>query len=325
MKNPKISFIICTYNSLNLIKRCLKSIEKQKYSGKREIILVDGGSDGKTMGFLKSFVKSNKDVRLLINKGRFPEGYGKGKWFGWKNTTGEFVAIVDQDNELSGDNWIKDMLKPFDNKDVFGVACKLKLDPKDNLFNQYMALQGTDPFMAYRSLDGKMNLETIGKSFEDYHTIKLDKRNLLITGGNCFIYRKSSLDGVGGYIKDIENIYNLSKSENNLLAVSKKARTHHLAVKGLFDFIKKKNKWGVVYPENREKEGFSYFPKTRRSRKEMLINLFLVFSIIPNFFVGVWRTLKYNEKAWVLHPIITFLTGWVYLINFLFSIKFINN
>lgn len=309
--NCKISFIVCTYNSPELVKKCLNSILKQKYKGKKEIIIVDGGSDKDTQEILNNYKKKFNDIKILHNKKKLPEGYGRGKWLGWKNCHGEFVFIIDQDNELQGENCINEMLKPFEKESIFGCACRLAVKPSDSLTNKYIALVGTDPFFAYRSLDGVINLRRIGEDRRDYTVITLDKDNILITGGNCFVYKKKYLDNVGGYTQDTENISKLIKSGYNKIGVSKKACTHHLATKGFLDFIKKKKKWARAYKQKR-KEHFSYMPKNKKERKDFILNLFFILAVLPNLFIAIRQFVKTREKAWFLHPILTFITGFIY-------------
>ncbi|MDD5086265.1 MAG: glycosyltransferase family 2 protein [Candidatus Nanoarchaeia archaeon] len=303
-----ISFLICTYNAPELIKRCLNSILKQDYKGSKEIILVDGGSNSETLEVLKEYKSKNKNIRIIKNKKRLPEGYGKGKWLGWRNCKGKFVFIIDQDNEIRDKNCVKEMLKPFKD-DVFGCLCPTYVKEKDSLTNKYIALMGTDPVFAYRSVDGIRNLKKIGEDKKDYTIITINKDNLIITGGNCFIYRKDWLDEVGGYTQDTENIARLVGSGHNKAAISKKASTHHLAIRGFLDFVKKKKKWAKTYEKN---SGFSYSPLNKEEKHKWIVNLFFIFSVLPTLAISLRQFIKTREKAWLLHPILSWITGFIY-------------
>lgn len=321
---PLISFIVCSYNSSELLLKCIKSIFKQKYSGKKEIIIVDGSSDEETLHSLKELKNKHKEIIILNNPNRLPEGYGMGKWLGWKKAKGEYVFIIDQDNELQGENCIKEMLIPFKDslkkKKIFGCVCNVEVNHKDSLTNQYVSLTGTDPFFAYRSLGGFINPKKIGEDKGDYIIIKINPDNLLITGGNCFIYKKDLLDNLGGYVQDTENIMKLVNSGYDYVAISKNASTHHLATKGFFDFIKKKNKWAGSYKKIKKRgAGFSYIPSTKIARKEILINIFFIITIIPNIFLSIKKVIETKEKSWILHPLLSFITGFIYFYHFIFQ------
>lgn len=309
----KISFIVCTYNSPELVKRCLDSILRQNFKGKIEIILCDGGSDRETLELIDSYLKKYKFIKFLHNKSRLPEGHGNGKWLAYQSAKGEYIAIVDQDNELQGSNWINDILLSFDKNDIIGCASKAVVKHSDSLTNQYIALIGTDPVFVYRSVEGLINLKQIGEESDIDTLITLDKNYMLITGGNCFVYKKEYLDKIHGYVQDTENIARIVNLGFNKVAISKIARTHHFATKGFFDFIKKKKKWARVYDKSKNKDYvFSYFPSNRIERKGLIVNAAMLVSFFPSFFISVYKFAEDNETAWLLHAPLGFITGFIY-------------
>lgn len=292
MKIPKLSIVICTFNKPELIKRCIKSVLEQSFKD-YEILLLDGGSDKKTLELLKKFERENKKIKIIPNPAGLPEGYGKGKWLAFKKSKSEIFGILDQDNMLIGKDCLKNLITPFQNPEISGVAGRLFLDSEDNLTNQCVALIGTDPFVAYRSLDYLINTEKIKfKNFKEYIMFENNFDNLTITGGNCFFYRRKDLEKIGGYIQDVDNLYKLSKIRLNKIAIPMKAFTNHRAVEGFVDFIKKKNKWGKEYSE--EKREFSWMPRTKLERKEFLLNLISIVAIFPSIIESL--KLVYNTK-----------------------------
>jgi glycosyltransferase involved in cell wall biosynthesis len=315
---PLISFIVCSYNAPELIAKCINSILRQKYSGKKQILIVDGGSDNDTLKVIEDMQKKHREIILIKNKNKLPEGYGMGKWLGWKKAKGEYIFIIDQDNELEGDNCVNEMLIPFEKKEVFGCLCRVKVDYKDSLTNQYVAIMGTDPFLAYRTVDIIINLRKIEEDCGKYSIVKINPKNILITGGNCFVYRKKYLDSVGGYMQDTQNVMNLVNKRYDCVAITKNARTHHSATKGFFDFIRKKQKWARTYNFSKKKiNGFSYMPSTKIQRKEFILNLFVIATIFPNLFIAMKKIIETREKAWILHPILSFITMFIYSYYFI--------
>src|SRR3989338_11447597 len=100
---PFVSFIFPCYNSEILLPRLLKSIVDQDYPReKMEIIAADGGSSDSTLEILKKY-----KVVIVHNKKQFPEGFCMGKAQGIEKAKGEFVVVVDSDNELQGKDWLK--------------------------------------------------------------------------------------------------------------------------------------------------------------------------------------------------------------------------
>jgi len=321
MKAPKVSFVICTYNAKELARRCIESIKMQDYPKNRiEIICVDGGSTDSTLKLLEKY-----KVKIIHNKNRLPEGKGMGKFLGYRAAMGQFIAIVDQDNEIQGNEWLKDMLFPMLNdKKVFGSACMLLTEKDDPAINRYISLIGTDPFAAYRSLDGVLGLRRIKLDDKGkYFSYDMNLKNMIITGGNCFIYRKKALDSIGGYTIDTDVIYSIAE-KGSVLAIPKNARTWHHATKSIAEFIGKKISWSKNYSERLQKgRKFKWIPEDRKGKIELIKNVLMNLLIIPNLYISIKHYNESKESAWLLHPLMAFLVTAFYGLNF--SISKIDN
>lgn len=91
-----ISYIIPTYNNLNLLKRCINSVISQLGSFDRLIIVDDGSSDG-TREYLHKTYSSNTQISLLYQEN---SGSGKARNYGIKHSTTSYVWFVDSDDYL---------------------------------------------------------------------------------------------------------------------------------------------------------------------------------------------------------------------------------
>ncbi len=314
---PFVSFIVCTYstkqhNMHELINRCLNSIFAIDYPrDKFEVICVDGGSTQETISMIKSF-----PVLLINNAKRFPEGRGMGKSQGLALAKGTFIAFVDHDNMLIGKNWLQEMLAPMlSDATIFGCDCRLFVRKDDKITNRYLSYIGTDPFAADISIHGLLGLKKISLvDCGSYSTVNITPKNFFIAGGNCFVYRKSALDAVGGYVKDTDVIYQLAQLGLAKLAIPKNAATHHYAVYSFWNFIKKKTLWAKVHVNKKEVQGeFSWIPKTKKEFLKIGIKLIKNFIILPNFIVGLQRASETKDYAWLLHPVAMFLTTAIYV------------
>lgn len=87
-----ISVITTAYNAEKYIKETIESILNQDYSN-LELIIVDDGSDDKTVGRIREF--SDPRIRL-IKKGRI--GRGKALNTAVKESRGEYIAVQDADD-----------------------------------------------------------------------------------------------------------------------------------------------------------------------------------------------------------------------------------
>jgi len=110
---PEISVIIPAYNAEKTIGKCLKSLKNQNVKKGYEIIVVDDGSIDRT----KQVVKKFRNILLLEQKHKGPAA---ARNLGAKNANGKILLFTDADCFAKKD-WIKEMIKPFENKEIIGV------------------------------------------------------------------------------------------------------------------------------------------------------------------------------------------------------------
>jgi N-acetylglucosaminyl-diphospho-decaprenol L-rhamnosyltransferase len=90
----KLSIIILTWNSLDLLKRCLQSIKNTTRLNDYETIIIDNGSTDGTREFLESG-RGNSLYRFILNdKNR---GVGPARNQGIEFAEGEYILILDVD------------------------------------------------------------------------------------------------------------------------------------------------------------------------------------------------------------------------------------
>lgn len=93
---PSISFIIPTYNGLNLLKRCLKSIENQIKDTDKIIIINDGSTDGTKEFLFKNY--SEKNNVIVINQDNLGSGPARNTGLIYSDT--EYVWFIDSDDYI---------------------------------------------------------------------------------------------------------------------------------------------------------------------------------------------------------------------------------
>lgn len=313
-KFPTVSFIVCTYNDKVLVKKCIDSILFQDYSGKFEVICIDDKSSDGTYELLKDY---DSKIRLFTNKIRYAEGFGAGKFQGYKKAKGGIIIFLDQDNELIGKNWLTEFVKPFVlEKNIIGAPCIMQVREEDNITNRYLSYIGTDPFAIERSFEGRFVLGKL--KLEDkggYWTYEIPKDDILCTGGNCFGVFKKNLDLINGYSYDVEMIYEFVHNGINKIAIPKNTRVHHLTINSLWDFITKRYKWGKRYAVadlKNSKRKYSWVPSSFNEWIKFFVFVFLNLIIITRLFRGIWNSFKYKDIAWLLHPFMMFYITVVY-------------
>ena len=87
----KVLISVVTYNRINLLKRCIRSIEKQTYKFEKLLIVNNGSTDG-TLNFLKS---NNIDF-IQNEKTGSAKGWYSSLKYGFENNY-DFVWLMDDD------------------------------------------------------------------------------------------------------------------------------------------------------------------------------------------------------------------------------------
>ncbi|MGZ3945742.1 MAG: glycosyltransferase family 2 protein [Mucilaginibacter sp.] len=103
MNEPLISVALCTYNGAKYIDEQLKSIAGQSHKNIEVIIVDDVSSDG-TFEIIRAW--SEKDARIKCYRNDTNLGFNKNFEKAISLTTGDYIAISDQD-----DIWLPDKLQ----------------------------------------------------------------------------------------------------------------------------------------------------------------------------------------------------------------------
>ena len=123
---PKVSIIIPTKNKYTLLSKCISSIfEKTTYKN-YEIIIVDNGSDG------KKILKYLKDISNIENvqviKYDKPFNYSAINNYAVNYSSGEIVALVNNDVEVISENWLTQMVSHATREEIGAVGAMLYYD-----------------------------------------------------------------------------------------------------------------------------------------------------------------------------------------------------
>lgn len=122
---PSVTIVIPTYNKANLLRDCIRSIEKTTYNN-YEILIADNGSDDlDTIQFLEKI--SNRDNISVIRVPRPDNGFNFSKVMNAavKSATGDFVLLLNNDTKVIAPNWLSQMVGYALMKDVGSVGARL--------------------------------------------------------------------------------------------------------------------------------------------------------------------------------------------------------
>ena len=200
-----LSIIILSYNTKDLILRCLKSIVSQYRNElarkELEIIVVDNNSDDDSVKSIKYYVSSIKYNSIKTIENRENVGFAKGCNIGARESEGKYILFLNSDTEVLDGGFLR-MVNFLDENEHVGILGG-KLLNKDgspqpscgkfyNLFNLFLMLIGMERFGILRTNPNKLQ--------------KVD----WVSGG-CMMVRKFFFERLKGfdehffmYIEDME-------------------------------------------------------------------------------------------------------------------------
>lgn len=123
----KLSIIILSFNTKELVASCIDSLYKNLKDVEYEIIVVDNASYDGTPTLLKF---QYKKVKVIENDKNY--GFAKGVNIGAKEATGDVLLFLNSDTELPKDNNIKDALEELE-KDSVEIVGGLLLNPNKTM------------------------------------------------------------------------------------------------------------------------------------------------------------------------------------------------
>jgi len=303
------------------LAQCLESIAIQDYPRERiEIIVADGGSKDRTLEIAEKFGVN----RILHNSLRTGEA---GKAVGVEAAKNEIILLQDSDNVLNELDWLRRMVKPFEDGSIVGAE-PLYYDyrKEDSLITRYCALLGmNDPVCLYLGNYDRYSYVT-GKWTElpvktrddgDYLLLELDDRNIPTIGANGFLVRARELKKVGHkpYFFDIDVVYQLIRMGQNRFA-KVKIGIVHLFANNVGTFLRKTHRRIRDYLFY-EKHGMRNYPWRRLSHERILKFAIYTMLTVPIVRDSVNGYRKMPDKAWLFHPLACWLTLFIYGIVFI--------
>ncbi len=108
-EHPLATVAILSYNGEDYLERILEQVAAQELAGGVEVLVIDSGSTDSTLEIVRRF----PTVRLHeIPNSEF--GHGKTRNLAAQLATGEFVAYLTHDAVPISNQWLRELLKPFE-------------------------------------------------------------------------------------------------------------------------------------------------------------------------------------------------------------------
>jgi GT2 family glycosyltransferase len=193
--HPRVSAIVLNYRTPQLAVKCVQALERQSMAGELEIIAIDNHSEDDSIGVLRNRLKTHPHVTILESRDNI--GYGKGNAIGIARAAGEFLLIINPDNELEPEG-IARMLRVMEEDPTIGIVAP-KLVHEDGTIRE-----------SARSFPRMMDVVIKRTPLQRWFPHAMDRylqRTTATTGmrdtdwivGACFLIRRSTFETIGGF------------------------------------------------------------------------------------------------------------------------------
>lgn len=314
MKNPTITVVIATYNAEKTIIKCLQSVRDQNYpQDKIDILLVDGGSQDKTLLLAKRFHVEIISIPPNLQNAEYNKGVGV------RHAKGELLLFIDHDNVLPHNNWLNNMVEPLiKHKKVVAVeTLRYHYDSSFSLLDRYFGLFGAgDPLAFYLGKADRLsflydtyNLFGKAKDMGRFYLVTFEPKYIPTLGANGFLIRRKILLDHAQVDEDhffhIDVNVDLIKKGYNTYAFVKDDIIHLTGYKSIISFLSRRKLFMEQFHfETQKQRRYSvYMPQD--TPKLLLFILFAATFIKPTF-DALRGFIKIHDVAWFLHPVLSF-------------------
>jgi len=191
----KISIIIVTYNSEEIIEEALSSIIEQAKTFEIDIIIVDNNSKDDTVKKTELFFKHQKIKHSLIINSR-NAGYTKAVNQGMKHNQGDFFLLMNPDVVLL-ENFFVRILEPFEKYENLGAVAPKHIDTNGNIIKSCREFPNNFTVIyeitGLSSIFNKSDFNKWKMPYFDHQQEKFDCQPM----GSCIIFPKKTVKKVG--------------------------------------------------------------------------------------------------------------------------------
>ena len=265
LSKPKITALITVHNSEKYIQTAITSVQNQNFND-IEILIVDDCSYDKSVQIIQKFQKTDKRIKLIINK--VNKGILYSKSLGVLKSRGKFIMFLDGDDLFVNQNIFSTCFKQAINNNIDVV----EFSGFESNFSQILLNDSIPKIPVY--LRYKKNEETIRQpALSSYLYKRLDENKFKLIDG--FLWGKTiktkvlkdTLKQIGAKIYTKRLNYGDDRLINFVLFKVAKS----------FKYIKE---FGYLYNQNNA--SITHINLTNRNCKDELTNIFFMYNYTKN-------------------------------------------
>lgn len=190
---PVVSIIISIRDKVELLQRCIASIEEKTTYRHFEIVIVDNQSEKpETLAYLAQ-------LPYTVVSAPGPFNYSRINNVGVSHTHGEFILFLNNDIEVIAEDWLSAMLEHAQRSEVGAVGAKLLYPDR--------TIQHAGVVLGVGGVAGHVFLR-LPEDSTHYFGLFQVVRNCSAVTAACMMMRKSVFTEVGGFDERVKVAYN---------------------------------------------------------------------------------------------------------------------
>lgn len=203
---PLVSIIIPTKDNVEVLKRCVESIQQKTSYANFEIILVENNSENEaTFSFYDELKARYSNIEIVVYE---PKGFNFSAInnFGVDRAArGDYLIFLNNDTEVISSDWIETMLSVCQRDDVGAVGAKL-LFPDDTVQHAGVVMMKCGNV---NDLGGPIHVFShIDRDDPGYMRRAILRQDVSAVTGACLMTPRAIFDLLGGFNEDLAVAFN---------------------------------------------------------------------------------------------------------------------
>ena len=196
--DPLVTILIPNKDHVDMLKRCIESIERRSTYRQYEFLIVENNStEPETFAYYRALEAEKPHVRVIRWEGGF--SYAAIHNFAVPQARGEYVLLLNNDTEMINADAIEEMLGFGMEKDVGAVGARLYYEDD--------TIQHAGVVIGFGAIAGHCFVQQPRQSTGYMHRIICTQEYSAVTAA-CMLVRKSAYEEVGGLCEDLAIAFN---------------------------------------------------------------------------------------------------------------------
>ena len=191
--DPLVSIIIPTRDAVEVLERCIRSIETRTDYPNYEIVIIDNGSsEAETLKFFSK-------LRHRVIRMDEPFNYSRLNNFGVQHAKGDFLLLLNNDTEVISPGWMRAMLELCHLPEVGVAGAKLYYPDR--------SIQHAGVVLGIKGVAGHSHKYFPARNRGYFDSLTCIRNYSAVTAA-CMLVRRDAFEAVGGFDEELRVAFN---------------------------------------------------------------------------------------------------------------------